>query len=1190
MATRINPQSGLMEFVKEREATGAVLDEKLRNKTPVETLQQEGPASLAVKPQPIRPTPAPFVLPEEQKGRVDQRPARDRFAQQVAQQDAARFAQVAEQQREAERVKPISEIEPDVKEFDAYENDGFGESIMRSDNFIKLFLDKLISGATVTGAYLSPAQGLPIAAGLSPVETGEASGQSINVNSTKGILFDPKGFNAGKIRGDDVTQVDPLFARVMSIMTERFIYQNQYNAKPDQQTDNTDDFTAATLRETDRVKVDEGKLRRGLGNQQLGREIFRAWKREQNIAQGRPSDEYTEKGVTGDQFETIGTLAKEMYHAANPELYNRISDSFNRTVEYELTTTGAAALEAAEKSSPAIFTGYEIKPSSAPRSKLALTESGLGEGAKYRKTKTTSVVDRKMAEIEEAAENMHGVAHGVDPLRRKLYIQIAMQVLAGMKDRSRPPELGDLLKIGPSKFIAFKGEFAKKQQDDPNPDYRPEFEMEKQITRFIESLNTIGVYSNKANHLDFAVQELQSRMHATQTRFNPQLIPWIRFVTGGIRPPTVNPNVNTGATVMFKELMAKHFLPGGDKLLPENRVAAFDTEWNSPNHGAFANIVADGKGIADSLMTPEQDQDAITKLKQIKLTEKGVTIPPELANIPRLTIGDSLKSKAIGEELEGLNLIEAAHELYQFDKAQKNNTSFKSNISVELDGKTHGPSSNLAQLGSMKAAFRSGILRKKGATKNLDGIPISELYQGAQTSDELKAGDIRDGMKYFMEENGLKHALNFISDKTVASHLHDVLKLALKDRDNFLKKPPMTLAYGQLLKNLDAAIYETVFTGPQSVAIRNIINGNSELPSILDRKIQQKMDTEGGMMVPSREDVVVEFLHDILADSIDAELDPGVVQVGQLLRANNVVAMLSDEVIKVKNAIGIDNYIGAKSSVMKDVEGNIGVVFGDTSDVKRAGNVPLYRSMPSGSAAREGKPGGWGRGRIIPAVIQGIDGAWMNRMFTGKSFAQLKRNYMLPIMDAVKTDLDGAAKVRELANKNWWDVIEEYSYVDSIMGDWTPGATERFRTKLKNIGDTNVQISMDNEYRGFFFLLHDLEKTPPVFDSVNLIKTLYDTMEHPPREQGVSVKDYEASKKNRAARAADKLLPNAAKAKGRTLNELTGNQMLRLFENIIGPNGLNLDARNRKTIKDVGEAKNKLTRAAKGSRILQIDM
>jgi hypothetical protein len=131
---------------------------------------------------------------------------------------------------------------------------------------------------------------------------------------------------------------------------------------------------------------------------------------------------------------------------------------------------------------------------------------------------------------------------------------------------------------------------------------------------------------------------------------------------------------------------------------------------------------------------------------------------------------------------------------------------------------------------------------------------------------------------------------------------------------------------------------------------------------------------------------------------------------------------------------------------------------------------------------------------------------------------------------------------------------------------------------------------MDNEYRGFFFLLHDLEKTPPIFDSGNLIKTLYDTMEHPPRKQGVAVGKYEAFKKSRAAKAADKLLPNAARAQGRTLNELTGDQMLRLFDNIIGPNGLNLEARNRQTMKDVGEAKNKLTRAAKGSRILQIDM
>jgi len=1177
MAIRINPQTNTIEMTKEREAASAALTEQFRPKTALQKLIQEGPASLAAQPQPTRPMPAPFVLPEEQKGRVDQTEARQQFAQQIAQQDAARFAETAVQQREAERAKPISEMRPDVKDFEDYKNDGFGEAIKRSDRFTRLFQDKLESGATVDLAYMPAGQALPVAMGLDVEDAG------LNPLSTKGILFDPKGFDAGKMRGDEVVQVDPMFARTMGIVTERFIHKNQYNAKPEA-TDNIDDFSERALSEQEQLPLtEEGKIRRGVGNQQLGREIFRAWKREQNAMQGRPSDEYTEQGVVGDQFETIGTLAKEMYHAANPELYTRVSDSFNRTVEYELTPTGAAAIQAAEDSSPEVFGNYEIKPATAPRGKLRLTEAGEGESRKLRKQKTTAVVDRKIAEIEEARENMNSIAHGVDPLRRKIYFQIAMEVLAGLKDRTRPPELGDLLKIGPAKMIAFRGELAKKKQEEINTDYRPDFEMDKQVTRFIESLNTIARYSNQANHLDFAVQELQSRMHATQTRFNPQLVPWIRFVTGGIRVPTVNPNVNNDTTLMFKELMAKHFITGADKLLPENRVAAFDTEWNSPNHGIFASYIQDGKSIADTLLTPEQDQKYLEDVKKIGLGPNGIAVPPSLATMPRLKLSDGLKSKAISEELEGLNLIEAAHELYQFDKAQKNNTTFKSNISVELDGKTHGPASNLMQLGSMKAAYRAGVLRKLGATKNLDDIPVKDLYQGVQTDEELAAGDIRDGMSYFMLENGEKHAHNFVPNNDLSPRMYEILKLAIKDRDNFLKKPPMTLAYGQLLKNLRGAVYETIFTGPQSVAIRRIIN-SPEIGPVIDKKIKEM----NAKRPPTREDVVAGFLHDILADSIDSELDPGVVQVGQLLRANNVVAMLSDEVMKVKNAIGVDNYIGAKSSVLKETKGDIRVRLPEGSPVQQVGAVPLYESAPSGSAIREGKPGGWGRGRIIPAVIQGIDGAWMNRTFTGNSFRQLQRNYMLPIMDAIKTDLDGAAKVRNISNKNWWDVINEYSYVNSIMGDWTPGAVERFRTKLKNIGDANIDISMDNEYRGFYFLLHDTDTN--LFSEVNLVNTLYDTMEHPARKKGTPVMVYESQKRKRAEAAADALLPNKAQFQGRKIEQLTGNQMLKFFDNVIGPKGLNLAARNQQTIDEVGKAKKQLTEAAKGSRILQIDM
>ena len=48
--------------------------------------------------------------------------------------------------------------------------------------------------------------------------------------------------------------------------------------------------------------------------------------------------------------------------------------------------------------------------------------------------------------------------------------------------------------------------------------------------------------------------------------------------------------------------------------------------------------------------------------------------------------------------------------------------------------------------------------------------------------------------------------------------------------------------------------------------------------------------------------------------------------------------------------------------------------------------------------------------------------------------------------------------------------------------------------------------------------------------------------------------------------------------------------MIKFFDNVIGPKGLNLAARNQQTIDEVGKAKKQLTEAAKGSRILQIDM
>ena len=41
------------------------------------------------------------------------------------------------------------------------------------------------------------------------------------------------------------------------------------------------------------------------------------------------------------------------------------------------------------------------------------------------------------------------------------------------------------------------------------------------------------------------------------------------------------------------------------------------------------------------------------------------------------------------------------------------------NMGVEFDGKTHGPATNMAQLGIERGAYRSGVLRTPYTDKNL---------------------------------------------------------------------------------------------------------------------------------------------------------------------------------------------------------------------------------------------------------------------------------------------------------------------------------------------------------------------------------------------------------------------------------------------------------------------------------------
>jgi len=135
-----------------------------------------------------------------------------------------------------------------------------------------------------------------------------------------------------------------------------------------------------------------------------------------------------------------------------------------------------------------------------------------------------------------------------------------------------------------------------------------------------------------------------------------------------------------------------------------------------------------------------------------------------------------------------------------------------------------------------------------------------------------------------------------------------------------------------------------------------------------------------------------------------------------------------------------------------------------------------------------------------------------------------------------------------------------------------------------------VDVSMDSKYRAFGWLLDPtagLDDAP--FD--NLVSTLYDTMDFPPRPKGQSVKDYEAQKRNLAKKIVkNDVIPQLYKQGSNAphLQELTPKQMLDFFNRMMY--ALNIESRNNKTVKTVAENRANLFNMAKDSEILQIDI
>ena len=300
-----------------------------------------------------------FELPAEQSASPHRQPV---VGKAISPQKRAEI----EAQRERERIPAFSERTGSDAQSEN-EADAFGASIQRANKFSILFTEGL------EGTRVGIRSGKATTESATDIML-DREQQSENLLA-RDILLNPTKFDAAQVHEDGTATVDPSFAKLMGFITENWIGQEKEGEALELEQELEDTQTETRYQ----------------GAAALGREIYREWQREQNFNEGRPTDEYTEEGLSNDEFLTVGALAKEMYAAANPDMYERISNQ-SGAAQFKLTPVGQSNINNAKAARPDAFINRELEPQPAPRA--VVQEIGEGEVSRQRRVKTTVVDDQ----------------------------------------------------------------------------------------------------------------------------------------------------------------------------------------------------------------------------------------------------------------------------------------------------------------------------------------------------------------------------------------------------------------------------------------------------------------------------------------------------------------------------------------------------------------------------------------------------------------------------------------------------------------------------------------------------------------------------------------------------------------------------------------------------------------------------
>ena len=1091
-------------------------------------------------------------------------------------------AALNQEQRARERVPAIAElIGGSLTEAAIKEDDPFSAALGRGDKVNGLLTQN--TDANHLKAQLPTAkrellkQGYNEAAFTYATPEGEVKtaanpaikGSQANIGASQ-VLYDPRVLDAGRFNEAGYLEVDPEFSKIMSLATENWLY-TQAQGTGAQVTPDAD-FGLETEANSAAPTLE---VKKATGNQQLGKDIYQAWKRQKAALEGKPTDEYVDESgqINPDTFTFIGDMAKEVYSQANPDiLYRPESQADSDQVVFQLTPNGIAQMEALDKSVKGLFGTQEVAPLNA----ISETAQPVHEASTKVRQVTTKVGDLKdWSVVQESMKNYHSVTYVNDAKREAIAFQFG---ILGLLNHGQNNAYANMFDIGSKRAQDIQGtkdkmvQEAEKYRNDPVKYkalqqaaalYNPKTIAARDRAKLLNIFDGLASYSGKINHLTFAMQGLTGRTHSQQTRYNPQAHKAVRFVVGGGNTFSWRPDQGGVIDRNFKEIMSALLLEDASgnalkDLTTTERLKAFDQQLAS---GQLDGLIKMGKEIGTAVagFDAAGAKADINRAVAAKTPQETDAIKRDIkARYGNDPLTEETKKYLAKHKDEGPVFAEALIDLARYAEAKKNGTPMKSSITVEMDGKTHGPATNAALLGIDKMAERTGLLRTQDFT----------------LTDDI---DSRTAMGDYMLELAPSYSGTlYPSEKHQA--FNNVMQLAVGDRANFLKKSPMTMGYGQDLGALKMHVETTVFNGENSAAIRDELRKNN---------ITEKD--------------AVTFLHSMLVDSIFNVMDKKVVDTGRLLRANNLISTMTNEVLYMDNAMGFRSYAAAKQQ-QKDETQSAAYAFTEKGGGRSA---QFYRSKPEGSALREYEagspkvPGGYGHGRIIPIAVQSYDGNMISRTGSGKSWERIDQTakargakpFVLPIFDAFKTDLGSFDSVRNESNKNWVDGLKNHSYVTAIMDGWYKDTAKKFSEKMKNLDPNAVnELDLDSEWRGIYWLFQpDPFSTSGQMNLHSMIKKVMDVRAKNP---GETVQDYQKHIGFEAGGVRARIQKKMA-AEGipnQNITQLT-NRQIQQTVNIIAKE-LQITNRNAKTVSKIQSDKNKLLSkyAAQGREARQVDI